>query len=153
MEDTLVQMVLIRQRILDTQAAIKQHRDVLKSLTEQVQQYMTESNVKTITNVAGEYTVSLATSQRMPPLSMEFVQDCLLRYLTQAGDRANAVDASNFVFEQRKEQKQLVTRVQVRRAKNGNGISSNSTQLITPDQTQQVDESDNSDEEPNAFAM
>jgi hypothetical protein len=117
MDTTLVDMVRLRQHIMDNQKMVKDLRAQLKSMIEQVQQYMSDTNVQTITDVDGEYTVTLATSQRMPSMSMDFVHACLSRYWTEAGPGANAADAASYVFAQRKEHKETVKRLQVRRKK------------------------------------
>lgn len=114
MEEVLVELVTLRERIQQNQVAVKAERERLKGLTEQVQQYMESNNIRTITNVAGNHTVSLVVSQRLPSLTLDFVQRCLLCYLQQAGQGANANDAASWVFEQRKQQRQVVSRVQVR---------------------------------------
>lgn len=131
MEDVLVEMVNLRQFIVDNQAAISDQRQRLKCLTQQVQDYMTENNVKTIANVSGSYTVSLAVSRRQPPLNLGFIRECLDLYIQSAGAHANALDATAFVTEQRKSNTVTVTRVQVRR--NNNNNNSNTKTLITMD--------------------
>ena len=153
MDDTLVQMVRLRDMINDNQKRIKDDRANLKSITASVLEYMNAKQIKTITNVDGNFTVSLATSQRLPPLNLEFVQACLLRYLETSSNSANAADAANYVFEQRKNNKQTVMRVQVRKQTN-NKVSAQllPTQLVE-DENEDEDEDENEAEEPTYTAQ
>ena len=118
MQEVFENMVSLREEIQENQKLIKEKRALLTDLTDTVMEYMTDHDLDRIVNVAGRYTVSRAISQRMPPLSMEFVQACLTEYMLSAGNNANATEAAAFVFEQRKAQKQAVARIQVRLQKN-----------------------------------
>ena len=115
MEDVLIKMVRLREMIAENQKQIKQSRADLREITDCVHNYMEEEEIQTITGVDGAYVVSLATSFRMPALTLGFIQECLAEYMRLNGPDANSVDAANFIVEQRKAQRKKVNRVQVRK--------------------------------------
>lgn len=149
MEDSLVQMVRLRDMINENQRRIKEERETLRTLTSAVLEFMNAQEIKTVTNVDGAYTVSLVKSDRLPPMNLEWVQACLMRYLQSASSFANAADAANYVFEERKNNKQTVMRIQVRK-QGPTRTSSGSSQLVqNPPPDDNDDDEDQNDQEEN----